>query len=92
MASDVLGGYLYGSVAECRRIVGLCLFVNAPSDYGAMRFCVDEIGALLQARARTQSIQACKKQIEHLLTQRAPRHCVLADAGHGVDTAFRALA
>ena len=90
MASDVLGGYLYGSVAECRRIVGLCLFVNAPSDYGAMRFCVDEIGALLQARARTQSIQACKKQIEHLLTQGAPRHCVLADAGHGVDTAFRA--
>lgn len=58
MASDVLGGYLYGSVAKCRRIVGLCLFVNAPSDYGAMRFRVDEIGALLQARARTQSIQA----------------------------------
>lgn len=30
------------------------------------------------------------QQIEHLLTQGAPRHCVLADAGYGVDTAFRA--
>jgi SRSO17 transposase len=29
------------------------------------------------------------QQIEHLLGQGAPRHCVLADAGHGVDTAFR---
>ena len=29
------------------------------------------------------------KQIEHLMGQAAPRHCVWADAGHGVDTAFR---
>jgi SRSO17 transposase len=29
------------------------------------------------------------QQIEHLLEQGAPRHCVLADAGYGVDTAFR---
>ena len=29
------------------------------------------------------------RQIEHLLAQRAPRHCVLADAGYGVETAFR---
>ncbi|WP_137896402.1 IS701 family transposase [Ramlibacter sp. 2FC] len=29
------------------------------------------------------------QQIEHLLAQGAPRHCVLADAGYGVDTAFR---
>ena len=29
------------------------------------------------------------RQIEHLLEQGAPRHCVLADAGYGVDTAFR---
>ena len=29
------------------------------------------------------------KQIEHLLAQGAPKHCVLADAGYGVDTAFR---
>jgi len=28
-------------------------------------------------------------QIEHLISQGAPRHCVLADAGYGVDTAFR---
>jgi SRSO17 transposase len=28
-------------------------------------------------------------QIEHLIAQGAPRHCVLADAGYGVDTAFR---
>ncbi len=29
------------------------------------------------------------RQIEHLLAQGAPGHCVLADAGYGVDTAFR---
>ena len=28
-------------------------------------------------------------QIEHLLAQGAPQHCVLADAGYGADTAFR---
>lgn len=28
-------------------------------------------------------------QLEHLLAQGAPRHCVLADAGYGVDNAFR---
>jgi SRSO17 transposase len=28
-------------------------------------------------------------QIEHLIEQGAPKHCVLADAGYGVDTAFR---
>jgi SRSO17 transposase len=28
-------------------------------------------------------------QLEHLLSQGAPRHCVLADAGYGVDTGFR---
>jgi SRSO17 transposase len=28
-------------------------------------------------------------QIERLMAQDAPRHCVLADAGYGVDTAFR---
>jgi SRSO17 transposase len=28
-------------------------------------------------------------QIEHLMSQGAPKHCVLADAGYGVDTAFR---
>jgi SRSO17 transposase len=29
------------------------------------------------------------QQIEHLMNQGAPKHCVLADAGYGVDTAFR---
>lgn len=29
------------------------------------------------------------QQIKHLMAQGAPRHCVLGDAGYGVDTAFR---
>jgi len=33
--------------------------------------------------------QIAPQQIEHLLDQGAPRHCVLSDAGYGVDTAFR---
>ena len=35
------------------------------------------------------SIPLLTKQLHHLLSEGAPRHCVLADAGHGVDTAFR---
>ncbi len=33
--------------------------------------------------------QIALQQIEHLMGQGAPRHCVLADAGYGVDTALR---
>ncbi len=33
--------------------------------------------------------QIALAQLERLLEQGAPRHCVLADAGYGVDTAFR---
>jgi len=33
--------------------------------------------------------QIALQQLEALLAQGAPRHCVLADAGYGVDTAFR---
>ncbi len=33
--------------------------------------------------------QIALRQIEHLMGQGAPRHCVLADAGYGIDTAFR---
>src|SRR4249920_1559241 len=33
--------------------------------------------------------QIALQQIEHLLAQGAPKHCVLADAGYGVETAFR---
>lgn len=33
--------------------------------------------------------QIALQQLETLLSEGAPRHCVLADAGYGVDTAFR---
>ncbi len=33
--------------------------------------------------------QIPQQQIEALLADGAPRHCVLADAGNGIDTAFR---
>ena len=33
--------------------------------------------------------QIALQQIRHLLAQEAPRHCVLADAGYGIDYAFR---
>jgi SRSO17 transposase len=33
--------------------------------------------------------QIALKQLQTLLSEGAPRHCVLADAGYGVDTAFR---
>jgi SRSO17 transposase len=33
--------------------------------------------------------QIALQQLEALLAEGAPRHCVLADAGYGVDTAFR---
>ena len=33
--------------------------------------------------------QVALRQIEHLMKQGAPRHCVLSDAGYGVGTALR---
>lgn len=33
--------------------------------------------------------QIALEQIRRLMAQGAPRHCVLTDAGYGVDTAFR---
>ena len=33
--------------------------------------------------------QIALRQLRKLLAEGAPRHCVLADAGYGVDTAFR---
>ena len=33
--------------------------------------------------------QIALQQLRVLLAEGAPRHCVLADAGYGVDTAFR---
>jgi SRSO17 transposase len=40
--------------------------------------------------AETKPAIALKQQIERLMCQGAPTHCVLADAGNtGVDTAFR---
>jgi len=33
--------------------------------------------------------QIALEQLEHLLAEGAPQHCVLADAGYGVDNAFR---
>lgn len=37
----------------------------------------------------TTKAQIALAQIAQLMAQGAPRHCVLADAGYGVDTAFR---
>ena len=42
-----------------------------------------------QAMQFTTKPAMALQQIEHLMDQGAPKHCVLADAGYGVDTAFR---
>ena len=43
-----------------------------------------------QALQFATKAQIALRQIERLMDQGAPRHCVLADAGYGIDTAFRA--
>ena len=40
-------------------------------------------------RVRSPSQRLRVRQIAHLLDQRAPRHCVLVDAGYGIEKAFR---
>jgi len=45
-------------------------------------------GVPAQAQFATKP-QIALAQLERLMEQGAPRHCVLADAGYGVDTAFR---
>jgi len=43
-----------------------------------------------QRCAVSQPSRPCAlQQIEHLMDQAGAKHCVLADAGYGVDTAFR---
>ena len=48
----------------------------------------EKAGVPEDAGVRHQAAIALQ-QIEQLMAQGAPRHCVLADAGYGVDTAFR---
>jgi SRSO17 transposase len=45
-------------------------------------------GVPVEVEFQTKSAIALA-QIKHLMEQGAPRHCVLADAGYGVETAFR---
>ena len=47
-----------------------------------------EAGVPEEARFATKT-QIALQQLRKLLAEGAPRHCVLADAGYGVDTAFR---
>ncbi len=48
----------------------------------------DKAGVPKESTFATKSAIALA-QIERLLDQGAPKHCLLADAGYGVDTAFR---
>lgn len=48
----------------------------------------DKAGVPVDVRFATKP-QIALQQLETLLSEGAPRHCVLADAGYGVDTAFR---
>jgi SRSO17 transposase len=48
----------------------------------------EKAGVPQQIKFETKTAIALR-QLEHLLAQGAPRHCVLADAGYGIETAFR---
>jgi SRSO17 transposase len=59
-----------------------------PEDWAADRERRRKAGVPEELRFATKT-QIALQQLRKLLAEGAPRHCVLADAGYGVDTAFR---
>ena len=59
-----------------------------PEDWAADPVRRLQAGVPEQVRFATKT-QIALAQVRGLLAEGAPRHCVLADAGYGVDTAFR---
>ena len=59
-----------------------------PKEWADDRARCDKAGVPATLQFATKP-QIALRQIEHLMNQGAPRHCVLADAGYGIDTAFR---
>ena len=59
-----------------------------PEDWAADPARRQQAGVPEQVRFATKT-QIALAQLRTLLAEGAPRHCVLADAGYGVDTAFR---
>jgi SRSO17 transposase len=59
-----------------------------PEDWAADRERRARAGVPEQVRFATKT-QIALEQLRTLLAEGAPRHCVLADAGYGVDNAFR---
>ena len=88
-----------GKQDNCQVAVGVwlaCLDASVPvawqlylpkewADESARR---DKAGVPQTLRFATNP-QIALRQIEHLMEQGAPRHCVLSDAGYGVDKVFR---
>src|SRR5512134_2788048 len=59
-----------------------------PKEWAGDRARRKKAGVPGQVRFQTKP-QIALNQLESLLAQGAPRHCVIADAGYGVDTRFR---
>jgi SRSO17 transposase len=59
-----------------------------PKEWAGDRIRRNKAGVPEQARFQTKP-QIALGQLQSLLAQGAPRHCVIADAGYGVETQFR---
>ncbi len=62
--------------------------LNLPEDWAADTECRAKAGVPEDVHFATKT-QIALQQLRSLLDEGAPRHCVLADAGYGVDSAFR---
>jgi SRSO17 transposase len=90
---------MLGKQDNCQVAVSVSLACEAASIPAAWQLYLPKEWADDQARRGKAGVpeviefatkpQIALQQIEHLMDQGAPRHCVLADAGYGVDTAFR---
>jgi len=88
-----------GKQDNCQVAVSLSLATAQASVPVAWRLYLPKPWAEDPARRRKAGVPAEVKfatkseialaQLQNLLVEGAPRHCVLADAGYGVDTAFR---
>jgi SRSO17 transposase len=90
---------MLGKQDNCQVAVSISLANEQASLPVAYRLYLPEDWAQDLARRRKAQVpdevrfatkaQLALQQLEGLLAQGAPRHCVLADAGYGVDSAFR---
>ena len=76
------------SLANAEASVPVAYRLYLPKDWAKDRKRRAKVGVPAEVKFATKT-EIALAQLERLLAEGAPKHCVLADAGYGVDTSFR---